>query len=169
MRVGSLLFRAAHHATAHMGRLSPFPIITMELIAEIKAQASAIQTIRRDIHAHPEVGYDVFRTSDLVASLLEGWGIAVTRQVGKTGVVGTLRRGSGDRAIGLRADMDALPVQELNDFAHRSTVPGAMHACGHDGHTAMLLGAAQYLAKYGDFNGTVQFIFQPADSSPKPV
>lgn len=138
---------------------------TMELIAEIKTHASEIQAIRRHIHAHPEVGYDVFRTSDLVASLLEEWGIAVTRNVGKTGVVGTLRRGHGNRAIGLRADMDALPVQESNEFAHRSTVPGAMHACGHDGHTAMLLGAAQHLAKHGDFDGTVQFIFQPAEEA----
>lgn len=112
----------------------------MTLIDSIVAHADELTAIRRDIHAHPEVGYDVFRTAELVAERLEQWGYAVTRGVGRTGVVGTLTRGGSVRAIGLRADMDALPVQEANTFAHRSTVPGAMHACGHDGHTAMLLG-----------------------------
>lgn len=137
----------------------------MKLIDDIRSRSAEIQVIRRDLHAHPEVGYDVFRTSDLVAAKLEQWGLSVTRNVGKTGVVGTLVRGSSQRAIGLRADMDALPMQESNEFAHRSTVPGAMHACGHDGHTAMLLGAAQYLAANDEFDGTVHFIFQPAEEA----
>ncbi len=135
----------------------------MNAIAEIRAFSDELRAIRRDIHAHPELGYNVHRTADLVAEKLQQWGIAVTRGVGKTGVVGTLKRGSSNRAIGLRADMDALPVQEVNDFAHRSTIDGAMHACGHDGHTTMLLGAAHYLANFGDFDGTVQFFFQPAE------
>ncbi len=137
----------------------------MKPIDSILAHADELQAIRRDIHAHPEIGYDVFRTAELVAARLEQWGCAVTRGVGRTGVVGTLRRGSGTRAIGLRADMDALPVQEANTFAHRSTVAGAMHACGHDGHTAMLLGAARYLARHGEFDGTVQLFFQPAEEA----
>ncbi|WP_321870110.1 M20 aminoacylase family protein [Paraburkholderia tropica] len=137
----------------------------MKLIDSIQANAGALQAIRRDIHAHPEIGYDVQRTAALVAGRLEQWGFAVTREVGKTGVVGTLTRGSSTRAIGLRADMDALPVQEANTFAHRSTVAGAMHACGHDGHTAMLLGAAQHLAAHGAFDGTVNVIFQPAEEA----
>ncbi|MBN3723801.1 M20 aminoacylase family protein [Burkholderia sp. Ac-20379] len=137
----------------------------MKLIDSIVAHADELQTIRRDIHAHPEVGFAVNRTADLVAERLEAWGYAVTRGVGQTGVVGTLKRGGGTRAIGLRADMDALPVQEANTFAHRSTVPGAMHACGHDGHTAMLLGAARHLAQHGGFDGTVQLFFQPAEEA----
>ncbi|QNB15083.1 M20 aminoacylase family protein [Paraburkholderia tropica] len=137
----------------------------MKLIDSIQANAGALQAIRRDIHAHPEIGYDVQRTAALVAGRLEQWGFAVTREVGKTGVVGTLTRGTSTRAIGLRADMDALPVQEANTFAHRSTVAGAMHACGHDGHTAMLLGAAQHLAAHGAFDGTVNVIFQPAEEA----
>lgn len=135
----------------------------MALMVDIAALAPALKALRRDIHAHPELGYEVFRTSELVARKLEEWGIEVTRGVGRSGVVGTLRRGSGRRAIGLRADMDALPMQETNAFAHRSTVAGVMHACGHDGHTAMLLGAAQHLATHGEFDGTVHFIFQPAE------
>ena len=124
--------------------------------------------LRRDLHAHPELCYDEHRTSERVAAALRVLGIEVHRGLGKTGVVGTLR-GRGPRAaepgraVGLRADMDALPVQELNEFAHRSTQPGRMHACGHDGHTAMLLGAARLLAERPDFDGTVHFIFQPAE------
>lgn len=133
--------------------------------AGIDAKVDEIRAIRRDIHAHPEVGYEVHRTSDLVASKLEQWGLTVTRGIGRTGLVATLKRGTSARSIGLRADMDALPMQESNDFAHRSTVAGAMHACGHDGHTAMLLGAAQYLASNPDFDGTVHFIFQPAEEA----
>jgi len=118
---------------------------------------------RRDIHAHPELGLEEVRTSELVARALESWGIEVTRGIATTGLVGTLRAGSSQRAIGLRADMDALPMDEANGFEHRSTIPGKMHACGHDGHTTMLLGAARYLAETRNFDGTVHFIFQPAE------
>ncbi|HWD57300.1 MAG TPA: M20 aminoacylase family protein [Stellaceae bacterium] len=118
---------------------------------------------RRDIHAHPELGFEEMRTSDLVAAKLAEFGIEVTRGIGKTGLVGRLRVGNSPRAIGLRADMDCLPILEANDFAHRSTAPGRMHACGHDGHTTMLLGAARHLAQTRNFDGTVHFIFQPAE------
>ncbi|NIE68645.1 M20 aminoacylase family protein [Burkholderia sp. Ax-1719] len=135
----------------------------MKLIPEIQAAQGEIQGLRRTIHAHPELRYEETRTSELVASKLAEWGIEVHRGLGKTGVVGVLKRGNGTRSIGLRADMDALPIQELNTFDHRSHNDGKMHACGHDGHTAMLLGAAQYLAQHGQFDGTVVFIFQPAE------
>ncbi len=122
---------------------------------------------RRDFHAHPEIGFEEHRTSEIVATKLTGWGIEVHRGLGGTGVVGVIRgkrSGSGsNRAIGLRADMDALPMQEANDVAHRSQNPGRMHACGHDGHTTMLLGAAKYLAETRNFAGTVHLIFQPAE------
>jgi len=140
----------------------------MQLIADIIAARPQIQAIRRDIHAHPELRFAEHRTSELVATRLMGWGIEVHRGLGGTGVVGVIR-GSADsagkplRSIGLRADMDALPMEEVNRFAHRSTQPGRMHACGHDGHTAMLLGAAQHLAQHRDFAGTVVLIFQPAE------
>jgi hippurate hydrolase len=134
----------------------------MKIIDDI-ARSNAFIQIRRDIHAHPELGYEEKRTSDLVAQKLEEWGIEVHRGLATTGVVGTLRRGSGDRVIGLRADMDALPIHEANQFEHRSRNPGIMHACGHDGHTTMLLAAAWQLARAGDFDGTVRFIFQPAE------
>jgi amidohydrolase len=119
--------------------------------------------IRRDIHAHPELGLEEYRTADLVARKLEEWGIEVHRGIGKTGVVGVLRNGNGQDAVGLRADMDALPILEATELPHASTIPGRMHACGHDGHTTMLLGAAKYLAETRNFNGTVNFIFQPAE------
>ena len=119
--------------------------------------------IRRDIHAHPELGFEEQRTSEIVAGKLESFGIEVHRGIGKTGVVGRLRIGNSPRAIGLRADMDCLPIQEANQFGHRSTHNGRMHACGHDGHTTMLLGAARYLAQTRSFDGTVHFIFQPAE------
>lgn len=135
----------------------------MKLIPEIQSAQGEIQTLRRTIHAHPELRYEETSTSDLVASTLAGWGIDVHRGLGKTGVVGVLKRGNGTRSVGLRADMDALPIHELNTFEHRSRNEGKMHACGHDGHTAMLLGAARYLAKHGQFDGTVVFIFQPAE------
>lgn len=135
----------------------------MRVIPEIADAHGEIQALRRDIHAHPELRYEEQRTSDLVAAKLTEWGIEVHRGLGKTGVVGVLRAGSGKRMIGLRADMDALPIQELNGFGHRSTHDGKMHACGHDGHTAMLLGAARYLATHRDFDGTVVLIFQPAE------
>lgn len=135
----------------------------MKLIPEVLAARDEIQSIRRTIHAHPELRYEEVRTAELVAQRLEQWGIEVHRGLGKTGVVGVLKRGSSKRAVGLRADMDALPIQELNTFGHRSQNDGRMHACGHDGHTAMLLGAAQYLAARGEFDGTIVFIFQPAE------
>ncbi|MDK1022681.1 MAG: M20 aminoacylase family protein [Gammaproteobacteria bacterium] len=119
--------------------------------------------IRRDIHAHPELGFEERRTSDLVAEKLQEYGLDVYRGIGRTGVVGVLKVGNDTRSVGLRADMDALPIIEANDFAHRSTVEGKMHACGHDGHTTMLLGAAKYLAETQNFAGQVIFIFQPAE------
>jgi len=117
---------------------------------------------RHDLHAHPEIAFEEERTADFVAKKLAEFGIEVHRGLGKTGVVGTLRNGEGP-AIGLRADMDALPITEAGDVPYKSTVPGKMHACGHDGHTSMLLGAARYLAETKRFNGTVHFIFQPAE------
>jgi hippurate hydrolase len=122
-----------------------------------------LTAIRRDIHAHPELAFAEQRTSDLVAAKLAEYGCEVHRGLAKTGVVGTLRRGNSLRAVGLRADMDCLPMQELNDFAHASTHDGRMHACGHDGHTTMLLGAARILAETRNFEGAVHFIFQPAE------
>jgi len=119
--------------------------------------------LRRDIHAHPELCFQELRTADIVAQKLTDWGIPIHRGMGTTGVVGSVKAGTSSRAIGLRADMDALPIQERNTFAHASTVPGKMHACGHDGHTAMLLAAAQYLATHREFDGTVYLIFQPAE------
>lgn len=135
----------------------------MQLIDRVVQFQAEIQAIRRDLHAHPELRYEERRTSDVVASRLAAWGIEVHRGLGGTGVVGVIRNGSSRKAIGLRADMDALPIQEANTFAHASTHPGKMHACGHDGHTAMLLGAAKYLAEVKPFDGTVHLIFQPAE------
>jgi amidohydrolase len=135
----------------------------MKVIDSIVQQASNLAAIRRDIHAHPELCFEEIRTADLVAQKLTEWGIPIHRGMGKTGVVGILKCGTSDRAIGLRADMDALPMQEFNQFAHASQHAGKMHACGHDGHVAMLLAAAQYLSKHQDFDGTVYFIFQPAE------
>ncbi|MHB1304604.1 MAG: M20 aminoacylase family protein [Acidiphilium sp.] len=135
----------------------------MSIIEAIRPHHEALTATRRDIHAHPEIGFEERRTSDLVAARLAEWGIEVHRGVGGTGVVGVLRRGNGDASIGLRADMDALPIAEATGKPYASTNAGRMHACGHDGHTTMLLGAAQYLATSGRFNGTVNFIFQPAE------
>jgi amidohydrolase len=118
---------------------------------------------RHDIHAHPELGFEEQRTSDLVAQKLAEFGYEVFRGIGRTGVVGRLRVGSSDRSIGLRADMDALPIEEATNLTYRSRHEGRMHACGHDGHTTMLLGAARYLAETRDFDGTVNLIFQPAE------
>jgi hippurate hydrolase len=134
----------------------------MNLLDPIVQASVEIRAIRRDLHAHPELRYEEHRTAALVAEKLSAWGIEVHQGLGGTGVVGVLRKGAG-QSIGLRADMDALPIQELNQFAHASTYAGRMHACGHDGHTAMLLGAAQYLAREKPFAGTVNFIFQPAE------
>ncbi|SEJ70234.1 M20 aminoacylase family protein [Paraburkholderia diazotrophica] len=135
----------------------------MKLIPEIQAARGEIQSLRRTIHANPELRYEEAQTASLVAKTLAGWGIEVHEGIGKTGVVGVLKHGTGTKSIGLRADMDALPIHELNTFDHRSKNEGKMHACGHDGHTAMLLGAARHLAKEGDFDGTIVFIFQPAE------
>jgi len=118
---------------------------------------------RRDIHAHPELGFQEQRTSDLVAKKLAEFGCEVFRGVGRTGVVGRLQAGNSPRSMGLRADMDALPIQEATNLPYRSRHDGRMHACGHDGHTTMLLGAARYLAETRNFDGTVHFIFQPAE------
>jgi len=131
-----------------------------ERLAALHAEMTAW---RHDIHAHPELGFNESRTADLVARKLESFGLEVQRGVGRTGVVGTLRAGWGKRSVGLRADMDALPIAEANAFAHRSQSDGVMHACGHDGHTAMLLGAARHLAETRRFSGIVHFIFQPAE------
>ncbi len=135
----------------------------MKLVEPIVAFQAALQEIRRDLHAHPELCYEENRTADVVAARLTEWGIPIVRGLGVTGVVGILKNGSSKKAIGLRADMDALPMQENNTFAHASRHPGKMHACGHDGHTAMLLGAAHYLATHRQFDGTVYLIFQPAE------
>ncbi len=135
----------------------------MDVLERVRAFHDELTAFRRDVHAHPELGFEERRTSDLVADKLGGFGIEVHRGLGKTGVVGRLRVGNSPRTIGLRADMDCLPILEANTFAHCSTHQGRMHACGNDGHTTMLLGAARYLAQTRNFDGTVHFIFQPAE------
>ena len=135
----------------------------MKIIDSIVTQAAGIAAVRRDIHAHPELCFKEVRTADVVAAKLTEWGIPIHRGMATTGVVGILKNGTSSRAIGLRADMDALPMQEFNTFAHTSQNAGKMHACGHDGHTAMLLAAAQHFAKNKNFDGTVYLIFQPAE------
>jgi amidohydrolase len=135
----------------------------MKPIESILADAASIAALRRDIHAHPELCFEEQRTSDLIAKALTDWGIPVHRGLGKTGVVGIVKGGTSARAVGLRADIDALPMTEHNRFAHASRHPGKMHACGHDGHTAMLLAAAKHLAAQRDFDGTVYLVFQPAE------
>jgi amidohydrolase len=134
----------------------------MPIPDRIKAFHDDMAAWRQDIHAHPELGFEEHKTSDFVAKKLAEFGCSVHRNIGKTGVVGVLQTGNGP-AIGLRADMDALPIEEANDLPYRSRYPGKMHACGHDGHTTMLLGAARYLAETRNFDGTVHFIFQPAE------
>ena len=135
----------------------------MSIKDTITTYADDMKSWRRDIHAHPELGFEEQRTADFVATSLESFGIDVYRGIGKTGVVGVLRVGNEPETIGLRADMDALPMHESNDFEHRSTHDGKMHACGHDGHTTMLLGAARYLSETKNFRGQINFIFQPAE------
>ena len=140
----------------------------MKILDSIAAAASGIAAVRRDIHAHPELCFKEERTADVIAAQLTAWGIPIHRGLGTTGVVGIVHGRDGGacgRAVGLRADMDALPMQEFNTFDHASKYPGKMHACGHDGHTAMLLAAAQYFSKpeHRDFDGTVYLIFQPAE------
>ncbi len=134
-------------------------------LSALQASADAFTALRRDIHQHPEMGFQEFRTGDLVAERLQRWGYAVSRGLGGTGVVGQLRRGNGVRKLGLRADMDALPIQETTGLPHASCHAGLMHACGHDGHTAMLLAAAEHLATSATFDGTLNLIFQPAEES----
>lgn len=137
-----------------------------DLLAALQAQAPEFVALRHDIHRHPELGLHEVRTSELIAQRLAAWGYTVHRGLARTGVVGQLRKGSGSKRLGLRADMDALPLQETNHFAHASCHPGVMHACGHDGHTAMLLAAAHYIASDVDFSGTLNLIFQPAEEHP---
>lgn len=137
----------------------------MNVINRLRELHAEMTAWRHDLHAHPETAFEERRTSDLVAEKLKSFGLDVHRGLAKTGVVGTLKSGSGNRAIGLRADMDALDLEEMNEFAHRSRHAGKMHGCGHDGHTTMLLGAAKYLAETRRFDGTVHFIFQPAEEN----
>lgn len=136
------------------------------VIPEIKASEDEMIAIRHHLHAHPELSLEEFHTSELVAGKLEEWGYQVTRGLGKTGVVGSIRKGTGGKSIGLRADMDALPIFESTNLPWASTSPGKMHACGHDGHTTILLAAAKYIASPAcEFNGTVHLIFQPAEEA----
>ena len=135
----------------------------MSILDAVRAYHDELTTLRRDFHAHPELGLEEFRTAEIVAKKLESWGIEVHRGIGRTGVVGVLRKGTGTATVGLRADMDCLAMDEETNLPHRSQIPGRMHACGHDGHTTMLLGAAKYLAEQGNFDGTVNFIFQPGE------
>ena len=133
------------------------------LLNALNADQEQMQAWRHHLHRHPEVAFDEHNTARYIADLLRGWGYAVTEGVGKTGVVASLTVGDSPKAIGLRADTDALAVQEMSDTDHKSTIPGKSHTCGHDGHSAMLLGAARYLAEKKSFNGTVHLIFQPAE------
>lgn len=133
------------------------------LIPEVVQHTPEMVELRRRLHAHPELCYEEVETSELIAERLQAWGIPVHRGLGRTGVVGVIKAGTSDRAVGLRADMDALPMSEQNTFAHASRYPGKMHACGHDGHTAMLLSAARYLSQHRNFDGTAYLIFQPAE------
>ncbi|MGJ4926001.1 M20 aminoacylase family protein [Bradyrhizobium sp. HKCCYLS2038] len=136
----------------------------MPTIDRIQGYADELTAIRRDLHAHPEIGFEETRTSGIVAEKLTQWGIEVHRGLGGTGVIGVLKgKGEGSKKIGLRADMDALPMEENTNLPWRSTIPGRFHGCGHDGHTTMLLGTARYLAETRNFDGTVHFIFQPAE------
>jgi len=138
----------------------------MQVLDSLVTQAASIAAIRRDIHAHPELCFQEVRTADVVAAKLTEWGIPIHRGLGTTGVVGIVHGrdgGKSGKAVGLRADMDALPMQEFNTFAHTSQHAGKMHACGHDGHTAMLLAAAQHFSRHRNFDGTVYLIFQPAE------
>src|SRR5471032_1113755 len=134
-----------------------------QLLADLRESEDQFISVRRDIHAHPELGFAETRTADLVAHKLRDWGYEVTVGIGGTGVVGQIRRGTSERKIGLRADMDALPIQEESGLPYASTIESTMHACGHDGHTAILLAAAHHLATRSTFDGTLNVIFQPAE------
>jgi hippurate hydrolase len=138
----------------------------MSVLHALQTRAAPFVALRRDLHRHPELGLHEFRTSQVLAEQLESWGYSVTRGLATTGLVAQLQRGSGGKRLGLRADMDALPIHETNDFDHCSVHAGVMHACGHDGHTAMLMAAAQYIAQEVDFSGTLNLIFQPAEEHP---
>ena len=137
----------------------------MNILPEIAAHFEEDRALRRDLHAHPEIAYEETRTAGIIAEKLRSWGIEVHEGIGIAGVVGILKNGTGTGRIGLRADMDALPMKEANTFAHASTNPKAFHGCGHDGHVTTLLAAARYLAATRRFNGTVIFVFQPAEES----
>lgn len=137
----------------------------MNIIPELVADQDALTKVRRDIHQHPELAFEEHRTARVVADYMRALDIEVEEGIAGTGVVGSIQKGRGNRAIGLRADLDALPIHEANSFAHASSFPGKMHACGHDGHTAMLLGAAKYLKEQAEFEGTVHLIFQPAEEN----
>jgi hippurate hydrolase len=137
--------------------------LTTDLLDSLQERAAEFVNIRRAIHRHPELAFEEHQTAALVADNLRSWGYEVEQGIGGTGVVGTLVRGNGKKRLGLRADMDALPIQETSGVAWRSELPGMMHACGHDGHTAMLLAAARHLAERGDFSGTLHLIFQPGE------
>jgi amidohydrolase len=150
-------------AVGKQGAIMSERISATAALERVRSYQTDLTGIRRDIHAHPELGLETRRTAEVVAELLMSWGIEVHRLVDGAGVVGVLRSGNGLRSIGLRADMDALPIHERTDAAYRSNTSGVMHACGHDGHTTMLLGAARYLAETRQFNGTVNFIFQPGE------
>ena len=138
----------------------------MSVLHALQTRAAPFVALRRDLHRHPELGLHEFRTSQVLAEQLESWGYSVTRGLATTGLVAQLQRGSGGKRLGLRADMDALPIHETNNFEHCSVHAGVMHACGHDGHTAMLMAAAQYIAQEVEFSGTLNLIFQPAEEHP---
>jgi hippurate hydrolase len=138
----------------------------MSMLQALQSRAAPFVALRHDLHRHPELGLQEFRTSELLAHQLQSWGYSVTRGLATTGLVAQLRRGSGSKRLGLRADMDALPIQEVNAFEHCSVHAGVMHACGHDGHSAMLMAAAQYIAQEVEFSGTLNLIFQPAEEHP---
>jgi len=138
----------------------------MSLLNVLRERAAPFVAMRHDLHQHPELGLQEFRTSALLADQLESWGYQVTRGLATTGLVAKLVRGTGQKRLGIRADMDALPIQEVNGFAHRSVHDGVMHACGHDGHTAMLMAAAKYISQELNFSGTLNLIFQPAEEHP---
>jgi hippurate hydrolase len=152
------------HNTEQLPKLSVYSLNNMSYLRDalVERVGEFIQ-LRRDIHRHPELAFEEFRTADLVAAKLESWGYSVHRGLGGTGVVGTLKRGQSNRCLGIRADMDALPIQEATGHAWASSKPGLMHACGHDGHTAMLLAAAKAIAQEPSFDGTLNLIFQPAE------
>lgn len=137
--------------------------VSEKSFTEMKSLQSEVQAWRHDIHKHPELGFQENRTAEKIAGLLGEFGLEVHTGIGKTGVVGVLKRGDSEQGIGMRADIDALPIEEANTFEHRSVHDGVFHGCGHDGHTAMLLAAARYLAESGNFDGTAHFIFQPSE------